>query len=54
MSKKKTPKGKFKVIYTLVTGEQKDKIIDGSELPEAKRKLNENRKVKYYWNDKIK
>ena len=51
MTKKKPLTGKFKVTYTLVSDEQKSKIIDGSELPEAKRKLNESKEVKYYWKE---
>jgi len=51
--KKKLIKGKFKVTYTLVSDEQKSKIIDGSELPEAKRKLNGDKRVKYYWKEEI-
>jgi len=51
LTKKKPLKGKFKVTYTLVSDEQRSKIIDGSELLEAKKKLNESKQVKYYWKE---
>lgn len=45
--------GEWKITYTLEDGTQKSKIVEGHEVPEAIRKLNENKKVKYYWKVQI-